>query len=101
VADERWQELVEHAVTGPVTRGTMFGCPGLRTGRRFFAVWWQDQLVAKLPRAQMEELLHSGDGEQFEPMPGRPMNGWAVVHPTADWPPLVDEARAYVESQQR
>jgi hypothetical protein len=34
-------------------------------------------------------------------MDGRRMNGWVVVDPTADWPPLVDEARAFVESQAR
>jgi hypothetical protein len=28
------------------------------------------------------------------------MNGWVVVGPSADWAALVDEARAYVESQQ-
>jgi len=34
-------------------------------------------------------------------MAGRPMNGWVVVAPSADWAPLVDEARAYVESRQK
>jgi len=29
------------------------------------------------------------------------MNGWVVVGPDADWPALADEARAYVESQQK
>ena len=35
---------------GDVTRGTMFGSKGLRTGTKFFAIWWHDQLVVKLPR---------------------------------------------------
>jgi hypothetical protein len=29
------------------------------------------------------------------------MNGWVVVSPSAEWAPLVDDARAFVESQQK
>ena len=29
------------------------------------------------------------------------MNGWVVVGPSADWAPLVDDARAFVESRQK
>jgi hypothetical protein len=101
MADDRWRELAEGSVGGPVSRGTMFGSQGLRTGRKFFAVWWHDQLVVKLPADRLQQLVHDGDAEQFEPMEGRPMNGWAAVHPSADWQPLVQEARSFVESQQR
>jgi TfoX/Sxy family transcriptional regulator of competence genes len=98
--DVRWQELVEQSVGGPVTEGTMFGSKGLRTGRKFFAVWWHEKLVTKLPPARLEELVSAGEAEPFEPMEGRPMNGWVVVHPMVDWLQLVTEAREYVESQQ-
>jgi hypothetical protein len=101
MADERWQELVEGAEEGPVTQGTMFGSKGLRTGAKFFAIWWHDQLVLKLPPARLTELVEAGDGQPFEPMPGRAMNGWVVVAPSADWRPLTGEARTHVESQQR
>jgi TfoX N-terminal domain len=100
MADDRWEELVAASVGGPVTRGRMFGCEGLRTGRKFFAIWWHDQLVAKLPPDRLARLLEAGKGEQFEPMEGRPMNGWAVVSPSADWAALAAEARAHVEAQQ-
>jgi hypothetical protein len=63
----------------------MFGSKGLRTGTKFFAIWWHAQLVVKLPAAQLEQLVGRGEAEPFEPMPGRPMNGWAVVPATADW----------------
>ena len=98
--DDRWQDLVEQSVRGEVTQGTMFGSKGLRTGRKFFAIWWHERLVAKLPPEQLQELVSSGRGEPFEPMPGRPMNGWVVVDPSADWPSLVEQAREYVQSQQ-
>ena len=54
MSDERWEELVAAAEGGPVTRGSMFGSQGLRTGRKFFAIWWEEQLVVKLPSARRE-----------------------------------------------
>jgi len=101
MADERWQDLVETAVGGSVTQGTMFGSKGLRTGRKFFAIWWNEQLVVKLPPARLTELVEAGDGQPFEPMEGRRMNGWIVLGDSADCPPVVEEARAYVAAQQK
>ena len=100
MSEERWEELVAAAVGGPVTRGSMFGSQGLRTGKKFFAIWWNDQLVVKLPGDRRSELETAGHAEPFEPMEGRPMNGWIVLRPSAEWAPLVAEARAFVESQQ-
>ena len=94
-----WEQLVERSVGGPVSRGSMFGCQGLRTGTKFFAIWWEERLVVKPPPDRLRELVAAGEAEPFEPMPGRPMNGWVVVGPAVDWAPVVDEARAYVESQ--
>jgi hypothetical protein len=94
-----WDELVEGAVGGAVSRGSMFGSQGLRTGKKFFAVRWHDQLVLKLPPERLRELVDGGTATPFEPMEGRAMNGWVVVSPDADWPPLVEEARAYVAAQ--
>ena len=37
-----WEQLVERSVGGPVSRGSMFGSQGLRTGTKFFAIWWHD-----------------------------------------------------------
>ena len=96
---ERWQELVEGSQGGPVTLGTMFGSKGLRTGTKFFAVWWHEQLVVKLPPARLTQLVEAGDGQPFEPMAGRRMNGWIVLGDPVDWPPVVEEARAHVAAQ--
>ena len=94
-----WDEVVAGAEGGPVTRGSMFGSQGLRTGKKFFAVWWHEQLVLKLPPDRLRELVDAGTATPFEPMEGRAMNGWVVVSPAADWPPLVQEAGAFVEAQ--
>jgi TfoX/Sxy family transcriptional regulator of competence genes len=101
MGEDRWQQLVAGAEGGPVSRGSMFGSQGLRTGTKFFAVWWHDRLVVKLPPARLDELVEAGAGEPFEPMEGRRMNGWIVLGDDVDWAPLTDEARAYVESQQK
>ena len=95
-----WEELVAGAEGGAVSRGSMFGSQGLRTGKKFFAVWWHEQLVLKLPPDRLQELVGAGSAQPFEPMEGRAMNGWVVVDRSADWPGLTDEARAFVESQQ-
>jgi TfoX/Sxy family transcriptional regulator of competence genes len=100
MTESRWRDLVEGAEGGPVTEGTMFGCKGLRTGRKFFAIRWHDQLVVKLPADRLQALVGAGEAEPFEPMEGRRMNGWAVLGGTAQWEPLVAEARAWTESQQ-
>jgi hypothetical protein len=94
-----WEDLAADAVGGPVTRGAMFGSQGLRTGTKFFAVWWHDQLVLKLPPDRLRELVDADAATPFEPMAGRAMNGWVVVSPAVDWPPLVEEARAFVAAQ--
>ena len=95
-----WHELVERTQGGDVTPGKMFGSQGLRTGKKFFAIWWQDQLVVKLPADRLQQLVESGQAEGFEPMEGRPMNGWALLGESVEWDPVVAEARAWVESQQ-
>ncbi len=84
-----------------MTRGTMFGSQGLRTGTKYFAIWWHEQLVVKLPADRLRELVASGDGQVFQPMPGRPMNGWLLLRGSAEWDPLVIEARTHVEAQQK
>ena len=94
-----WEELVAAAEGGSVSRGSMFGSQGLRTGKKFFAVWWHEQLVLKLPQERLRELIEGGTAQPFEPMEGRAMNGWVVVDPSADWPALTEEARAFVASQ--
>jgi TfoX/Sxy family transcriptional regulator of competence genes len=99
VSADRWEQLVADAEDGAVSRGSMFGSQGLRTGKKFFAVWWREQLVLKLPADRLAELVGAGTAAPFEPMAGRPMNGWVVVDPSADWPALVQEAQAFVASQ--
>ncbi len=95
---ERFDDLVEESIGGPVTAGQMFGSRGLRTGRKFYAVWWHERLVLKLPQTQVDGLVAAGEGEPFEPMAGRKMGGWVVVSPATDWSGLARGARTHVEA---
>jgi hypothetical protein len=79
----------------------MFGSQGLRTGTKFFAIRWHEQLVVKLPADRLQELVAAGRGELFEPMPGRSMNGWLLLHDATDPDALLAEARAHVEAQRK
>jgi hypothetical protein len=98
--EDWWEDLVERSCDGGVTSGSMFGCQGLRTGRRFFAIRWHEQLVVKLPAERRQELEAAGQAEPFEPMPGRRMNGWVLLGEPVARAPVVAEARAWVECQQ-
>jgi TfoX/Sxy family transcriptional regulator of competence genes len=60
MAGTSWEDLVERTEGGPVTRGTMFGSQGLRTGTKYFATWWHEQLVVKLPTDRLREWSRAG-----------------------------------------
>jgi TfoX/Sxy family transcriptional regulator of competence genes len=69
MAGTSWEDLVERTEGGPVTRGTMFGSQGLRTGTKYFAIWWHEQLVVKLPADRLREVVAGGQGRPFERCP--------------------------------
>ncbi len=76
-----------------------FGANALQVGGRIFAlVSARDELVLKLPKARVEELVAGGAGHPFDPGHGRLMKEWLALDPTAelDWLALAGEARDYV-----
>ncbi len=75
-----------------VEEGQMFGMPILKVGGKVFAGSWQGELVVKLPRERVEELIAAGDGAAFAPMAGRVMKEWVVVRD----PALAGEALRFV-----
>jgi hypothetical protein len=60
------EDPVADAKGGPVSRGSMFGSQGLRTGRKFFAIWWHDRLA--LPPDRQLALVTASQAEPFVPM---------------------------------
>jgi hypothetical protein len=63
-----------------------------RRERTFFA-------RSKLPRARVDALVNSGDGDRFDAGKGRPMAEWFALSPTSSkrWLGLSEEEMAFVE----
>ena len=55
------------------------------------------ELVVKLPKQRVEELIASGTGKRFDPGHGRLMKEWVAIAPAGgDWAALAEEARQFV-----
>lgn len=82
-----------------VTTGTMMGFPCLRVSGAFFASCdpRSGDLVVKLPRERVEQLIDAGIGKPFVPA-GRRFREWVVIddRDKARWAELIDEARVFV-----
>jgi hypothetical protein len=82
-----------------VTPGTMMGFPCLRVAGAFFASCDHrtGDLIVKLPRDRVTQLVDSGAGKPFAPA-GRTFREWVLVddRDEARWAELIDEARIFV-----
>ena len=78
-----------------------FGSTGLRVQNKIFAMLVKDRLVLKLPKARVNSLTASGDGEPFESGPGRVMKEWLTLAPTSqhEWLDLAKEAMEFVAAK--
>ena len=98
--NERFERLAERFRSDArVSEGTGFGAsPGLRVGGKIFAMLAHGELVVKLPRARVDELVAAGAGERFDPGHGRVMKEWIAVPDAAgaDWEALAGEGFEYV-----
>lgn len=88
---------VAYAPDGPGS-ARKFGGSALKTGGKIFAMLSNDRLVVKLPRARVDALVASGDGERLSSGQGRQMKEWLSLDPasTQDWRTLGREALAFV-----
>ena len=98
--EEIWEPIaVEHRKLRGATGGTGFGrSEGLRIDDKIYAMLVNGELVVKLPRARVDELVAAGVGGRFEPGTGRVMKEWLSVPASASrrWKSLVIEAKAFV-----
>jgi hypothetical protein len=84
-----------------VTPGTGFGSsPGRRVNGRIFAMLVRGELVVKLPKRRVDDLVEDGTARWFDAGKGRPMREWASIGAAnaAVWPQLVGEAYEFVGS---
>ncbi len=99
--DRFWDVADEFIATGRVEEGTMMGHHCLRStkGGGFVATVERSSgdLVVKLPRTRVGELIESGDGREFAPA-GKVFRGWVAVSPagTDQWASLIEESIEFV-----
>lgn len=100
------EELLNHPGVTPPSDGTQsknkFGASGLKIHDKIFAMLVRGQFVVKLPKARVDALVASGDGERFDPRhDGRLMKEWIVIAPTSEvkWLSLATEAMEFVAAK--
>jgi TfoX/Sxy family transcriptional regulator of competence genes len=73
----------------------MMGMRSLKLGRKLFAGLRDGELLVKLGRERVDQLIAAGRAAPFDPSGrGRPMKDWALVpEPPDDWLALAEEAR--------
>ncbi len=89
----------DDAVSPPDPSRGAFGSNALKVDGKIFAMLVRGELVVKLPRATVEELVVTGRGVPFDAGKGRPMKEWLVVRaPERAWLGLAREAHAFVKA---
>ena len=100
--EQRYADLVaKFADRRDVTsvHGKGFGSSGqLKVDSHIFAMLVGGELVMKLPRERVEELVKSGDGRYFDAGKGKPMREWFVLSAASkkQWLPLAKQAMDFV-----
>ena len=98
--EQLWEPIArDQLARRGVTGGTGFGTnEGLRVSGKIFAMLVRGELVVKLPRERVDELVEAGAARRFDAGKGRPMKEWASVPASASrrWKGLVEEARTFV-----
>ena len=100
--DAQFERLVagfgsDPSVTLP-SAGGKFGASALKVDGRIFAMLSGGELVVKLPRERVDELVAAGTGKPFDAGRGRVMKEWVAIAPDRSrrWAALAREARAFV-----
>jgi hypothetical protein len=100
---QQFEQLVDGfarrpGVSGPGGDPRRFGSSALRINGSIFAMLTRNELVLKLPRARVAELISEGAGRPFDAGKGTPMKEWVVLaDPDLDsWHELAEEALAFV-----
>lgn len=69
-------ELINHHNT---TKGSIFGHKGLKIQGKVFAFYNAPNLVIKLNKEDVEEVLKLEGTRNFDPMGGKPMREWVEI----------------------
>ena len=101
--DVSFRKIADAVLAIPgVTEGTGFGSnPGLRYKSKIFAMLGNGDLVVKLPKDRVDDLVSSGAAKRFDPRrDGRVMKEWATVPigRRREWKKLADEALQFAKA---
>lgn len=73
---------------------------GLKVKGKIFAMLVRGQMVVKLPRHRVDEMVEGGKGERFDPGHGRLMKEWVVIlTDKKSWVDIAKEAYRFVKSE--
>jgi len=92
-----YRSLVDELLAdADVREGRMMGNPALMLGRTMFAGLFRDELIVKIGRDRVADLIAADRAQVFDPSgAGRPFKDWAQVpEPPDDWLALAEEAKA-------
>jgi len=83
--------------------GRMFSSNSvLNVKGKIFAMLTKGNLVVKLPKARVDEIVSRAHGIHFDPGHGRLMKEWVVVGPEElNWIELAREAHRYVKGSKK
>lgn len=94
-----WDIAQKYLKQKDIEKSTMMGFPCLRVNGDFFASCDKNNgdLVIKLPKERVQELISSGIGKDFAPN-GRKFKEWLAVELREEklWNELMDEALEFV-----
>src|SRR5271154_5630303 len=88
--EQRYKDLIEEFLGEdgvlPPPGGSGFGRGALRYRKKIFAMFVRGQLVLKLPRKRVDELVADGHGIRFDANKGTPMKEWFSLAPESPLP---------------
>lgn len=83
-----------------VTAGLMMASYGLKVKGKIFAMLVRGQLVVKLPKHRIDEMIEDGKGQRFDPGHGRLMKEWVVIFAKKEsWVGIAQEAHSFVKTK--
>jgi hypothetical protein len=84
-------------------KGKGFGSGALKVNGKIFAMMSSNEkFVVKLPKKRVDDLVHSGKGEYFDPGHGRLMKEWVVLKVArSDWADFAKEASSAKQKREK
>jgi len=72
----------------------------LKTRKKMFAMFAKGNYVVKLPKARVNELIESGEGQPYDPGNGRIMKEWVIIpeHNSDQWIEYATEAKEFAKT---